>query len=715
MHDPANPADDGTSAAPADRDNFSRASTRAPAPGPGDPVRPPLSEAAPSGVPADSTLRLRAAFDNTVQFLGILKPDGEVIEVNQTALDFAGVTSDAVVGRPFWETVWWQGSEAESDRLRDAVRRAATGEGVRYQTELPGRDGTPHMFDFSLKPIRADDGTVGMLIAEAHDVTEAAWAERALRVGEAKFAGIIGIASDAVISVDENHLITLFNRGAETIFGYTADETLGRPLDMLLPDRFRHMHGRHLSNFAASPVAARRMGERQEISGRRKDGTEFPAEASISKLDLFGSPIFTVVLRDITERKRVELSQRFLAQAGALLASSLEYEKTLGSVAQLMVPDLADWAVVYVRDAGGVLRKLAVAHGDPDKQEIARELLRYSIAPTSRHPALVVMETGEPELVSEAAPNFIEAMSQSPDHLALQQELGMASVLMVPLRARGEMHGAMGFFSSRAHRYGAEDVALAQELAVLAALAVDNARLYRDARAAVQARDDMMAVVSHDLGNPLSAIRIGTSLLLRTLPDDDGAAGAGVATRRQIEFIRQSAQQMENLVNDLLDVKRLESGTLAVELKPLDVRSVVRDVIDVFTPIAESRGIALNVLCSDALPDVAGDYRRLVQVLSNLVGNALKFTEAGSVTVRASGADSVVVFAVEDTGHGIPPEHLSHVFDRFWQARREGRTGLGLGLAIARGIVDAHGGRIWVESDVGAGSTFLFTLPVANA
>jgi PAS domain S-box-containing protein len=272
----------------------------------------------------DAELRLRAIFDHTFQFMGVLTPDGVVLEVNRAALEFGGLQADEVVGRYFWETGWWHGSPAEQERLRESIEAAARNEFIRYEAELVGAaDGVTRILDFSLKPVR-DGDRVAFLVAEARDVTEAKWAERALRVSEAKFAGIITIASDAIISVDEHGLITMFNRGAEYIFGYSADEVLGRPLDVLLPERFRGGHSRHMRNFAASPVAARRMGERQEIMGARKNGTEFPAEASISKLDLFGSTIFTVVLRDITERKRVERSQRFLAQAGTILASSLD-------------------------------------------------------------------------------------------------------------------------------------------------------------------------------------------------------------------------------------------------------------------------------------------------------------------------------------------------------------------------------------------------------
>jgi signal transduction histidine kinase len=438
----------------------------------------------------------------------------------------------------------------------------------------------------------------------------------------------------------------------------------------------------------------------------------FPPRRSISKLELPDSTMFTVVLRDITERKRVERSQLFLAQAGALLASSLDYEQTLASVAGLTVPDLADWSVVYLRQDDGSMRVLEVVHADPELRPQAEALRAYALDPRTPHPVLTVAETGTPELMADVPAEFVRAISRDDAHARLYGELGMASLLVVPLTAHGVTRGAMGFFSARPHRYGPDELALARELALVSALAVDNARLYRDAQRAVQARDDMIAVVSHDLGNPLSAIRIGTTLLMRTLPVEEGDDDP----RRHLEFIRQSARQMEALVNDLMDVKRLESGRLPLQFDTLEPAAVVADVVQVFQPIASSRSIDLLVEYAPDLPAVDADRHRLVQVLSNLVGNALKFTESGGkVCVSVTAASGVLLFSVSDTGCGIPPEDLPHVFDRFWQARRDGRKGLGLGLAIARGVVESHGGRIWVESSLDAGSTFLFTLPVQPA
>ena len=671
----------------------------------------------PAGAPQTSAdaagaahVRLSTVFEQAFHFMAVLDRDGRVVDVNSAALRAAGLGADQIVGREFAAGAWWP-DDATRARVRDEVASAAAGAPVRWEVELPGQHGASVVLDLTITPLRDEPGAVAFLIVEGRDVTEARWAERALRASEARFAGIISIASDAIISVDENFEITLFNQGAETIFGHRREHVLGKSLEILMPERFRGTHGSHMRNFALSPVPSRRMGERQEIMGLRSDGSEFPAEASISKLDLLGSTLFTVVLRDITERKRVERGQRFLAEAGAILASSLDYETTLASVAALTVPELADWSVVYIREDDGTVRRLEIAHADPERRPVLTELLAYPLDPRSPHPVFTVLDTGEPEVMRNVDGDFVRALSQDERHYEIYAALGMNSMMVVPLVARGQTRGAMGFFTATRNRYGADDLALAQDLAVLAAMAVDNARLYGEARAAIRARDDLLAVVSHDLGNPLSAIRIGTSLLLRSIPESEHGSGGW----QHLEFIRQSVLQMENLISDLLDVKRLEAGPIQLELTTLQVADVIRDVLNVFLPIAEARSVELITEIREPLPAVEADQPRLVQVMSNLVSNAVKFTEPdGTVIVRARAAAGALLVSVSDTGPGIPPEQQQHVFDRFWQANRSGRKGLGLGLSIARGIIDAHGGRIWLESTPGTGTTFLFTVPLGD-
>jgi signal transduction histidine kinase len=240
---------------------------------------------------------------------------------------------------------------------------------------------------------------------------------------------------------------------------------------------------------------------------------------------------------------------------------------------------------------------------------------------------------------------------------------------------------------------------VAEDLAGRIALAIDNARLYR-------AREEVIGIVSHDLRNPLNVINLALAGL--KAPD------LPLAKReKQVEKIQRSVARMNGLIQDLLDVTRIEGGRLPITSSQQDTGSLAFDAFEMMRTLADDRSIVFTLKCPPGLPPVLADRERSLQVFSNLIGNALKFTpEGGEVTLSAQREGQEIVFAVSDTGSGIPPDDLPRIFDRFWQATRDARAGAGLGLAISRGIVQAHGGKIWVESKVGQGSTFFFTLPV---
>jgi PAS domain S-box-containing protein len=528
-------------------------------------------------------------------------------------------------------------------------------------------------------------------------------------VSRAHFQRIVEIAADAIISMDESGRIVLFNRGAEEIFGYDRDQVLGEPLSLLLPERFRPYHQAHVQEFATSEVAARRMGERREIAGRRKDGREFPAEASISVLETPDGPLFTVVLRDITDRKKVEETQRFLADASAVLSRSLDFEATMEGLARLALPHLGDWCVIDVLDEDGAIRRIQAVHRDPEQEDIALGLLEFPPEPGRPHPTLTVLETGEPELLEAPSDAFMEAVAASPEHLRILRTLGLASMLVVPLVARDRTLGAFALISADPARpYTADDLVLADELGRRAGLAADNARLYRAARDAVAARDEVLSVVSHDLGNPLSAIRVSARVMGRLLNGD-----AVEPARAQLEGIRAAALQMERLIRDLLEIRRIESGRLKLVRRPERVEELVAEAVRSLRPLAEEQEVTLVTALDPELPGmIRVDADRVQQIFSNLIGNALKFTPAGgTITVRARARDEGVEFAVEDTGPGLSADEVEHVFDRFWQARQRGSHGIGLGLSIAKGMTEAHGGHVQVASEEGQGCRFSFLLP----
>jgi PAS domain S-box-containing protein len=533
--------------------------------------------------------------------------------------------------------------------------------------------------------------------------------DEALRLSQARFERIVEIAVDAIICVDEAQSIVLFNRGAEQTFGYSRDEVLGKPLDILLPARFRETHVHHLRRFAEGPEEARLMGDRREIAGLTRSGREFPAEASISRLDSPSGPVMTVVLRDVTEQRRAEHAQRFLANASEVLARSLEYEMTLEGLARLALPHLADWCVIDVLDNGALIR-LQVAHADPDLDQVAQALKAYPPESSRPHPSLTVLDTGEAELIETVSDAFLAGVAANEDHLALLKRLGVASVLVVPLVARDRTLGAFILVSGDPDRpFTPDDISLAGELGRRAALAVDNARLYQAARDAVAARDEVLSIVSHDLGNPLSAIRVAARVVDRFLE-----LGEVRPAGEQVALIRESTAQMERLIRDLLEIRRIEAGQLRLVCRPEKVSELVEHAMRSMLGVAKEQDVRLEQVVSGPLPEtIRVDADRVRQIFANFVGNALKFTPAGgTITVGAEPVDDRVRFWVRDTGPGLAPEALPHVFDRFWQAKQQGSHGVGLGLAIARGLTEAHGGSVRVESPEGQGCTFFFELPV---
>ena len=466
---------------------------------------------------------------------------------------------------------------------------------------------------------------------------------------------IVDVAADAIITIDEAQEIVHFNRGAEHIFGYERSEVLGRNLECLLPEQFRATHAGYVTGFGQSSEAARLMGHRREVFGLRKDGTTFPAEASILKLDApDGRRLYTALVRDVSDRKRLEMQQRFLADVSAALSRSLDYDATLESVVRLPVPALADACVLEVFDDAG--RSVRVTFQRPDISEDSGRLT--------------------------AATDVISLVARD-------QTVGTLSLLKLDSSVE----------------FDRGDRVVAENFAARAALAIDNARLYHEAQRATQARDEVLGVVSHDLRNPLSAIAMCSRVLVDNPPADANA-------RRDLaRTIHDSTAWMSRMIQDLLDVSAIEAGVLSIVCARTEIATVITRATGLFTRTAADRGVDLSMEVESGIPQVDADAERLVQAIANLVGNAVKFTPSGgTVIVSARARYDDIEITVDDTGRGIAEEDVPHVFDRYWHARGAA-AGTGLGLAIAKGIVETHGGHIRVTSTPGAGSRFSILLP----
>jgi signal transduction histidine kinase len=402
-----------------------------------------------------------------------------------------------------------------------------------------------------------------------------------------------------------------------------------------------------------------------------------------------------------TAREAAEREERrtaFLGAAGQELAASLDYQQTITSLARLVVPNLAEMCVIDIAEQDTTLRRVAVAHRNPEDE--ARFAPGVGRVQEQVPEALVrIMSNGEASLVGSTSALY--------EYLTGEANGSGRTMMLLPLVSRGQSIGIAAAISSPTKPFTTDDVPLFAELARRASLAIDNARLYLESQQAVRAREEVLAIVSHDLRNPLSAVTLGSSLLgmSEALADED---------REQVETIEASARRMSRLIEDLLDVTRLEGGKrLPVEPASVSPAQLLEETEELFRAQAAVASVTMTFDLDPGLPPVRADHHRIMQVMSNLIGNSMKFTpEGGRISVRAKLIGEEVLFSTSDTGPGIAKEHLGDIFSPYWQAKRAERLGAGLGLPIAKGIVEAHGGRIWVESEQGRGTDFYFTLPV---
>jgi PAS domain S-box-containing protein len=597
----------------------------------------------------------------------------------------------------------------------DFCRRDLTGEiGVRAAILVPVLAGeeVAAILAFYHTEVREKDERLARLVASAAaplgTIIQRRRTEQALRHSEAHLRRLMETAYEGIWLLDAEMRTEYVNPRLTWILGYTAEEMIGRPVYDFVGDE--------METECRARLERRRRGESEasELRLRRKDGSEAWVHTSASPVqdeqgEFRGS---FVTVTDIGERKRAEAAEHLLAEAGEVFSASLDYQETLEAICRMLVPRLADWCVIDVLDEAGAIQVVRIAAAEPRKQGLLETMLERFPHHVEResHPVGRVLQTGQATVVQRVAPELLEIFSTGPEHLELLRALDPRASMVVPLTANGRVIGAMTLSLSESGRlFVPGDLALAEELGRRAALAIVNARLYERARRALQARDEVLGFVAHDLRNPLGAIAMSAELLLDT--------GVAEPVRfAQIEGIRRAVHQMDRLIQDLLDVTRLESGRMRIEPVALALRPVLTETLEMLEARAAEHGVPIELEVVGSLEPVLADRQRLLQVLSNLLDNSLKFTpRGGRIALRAEPRADEVIIAVSNTGPIIAPEYIPHLFDRFWQGDPSpgSARGLGLGLPICKGLVEAHGGRIWVESDERS-TVFSFTIPVAR-
>jgi PAS domain S-box-containing protein len=661
--------------------------------------------------------RFRALIENGRDVISVVSDDGVVRYASPTVAHTLGHAPEDLVGRDALELIH-PDDRGRVGLLLDELRwEPGASRVVDYRVRDKG--GTWLWLEGTVTNLLTDPA-VGGMVCNVRDITGRKKAEEALRESEARYRMLFERNQSGVLRSAEDGRILDCNDSLARMLGYGSREEV---LALTVWDLY---HRRADRRAVLARLRERAMLTDFEVRARRRDGGVAWLLGSLLRLEGAGDEAeYHATVIDITERKRAEEAQQLLAEAGAVLSSSLDDGPTLEALARLAVRLLADLCLIdMVQDDGTVIRA-AAAHADPAKQALADELRRYPPDPQGPHPAMRALRSGRAEVADEVDDAVLAAAARDSAHLEVVRRLGFTSYLCIPLTARGRALGVLNLVSTGGHRrYDAADRALAEELARRAALAVDNARLYRAARqarqeaeAADRAKGRFLAVLSHELRTPLSPVLMAVSALL----DGDET----LDLRPTLEMIRRNVELEARLIDDLLDVTRIGRGTLHLDLRTVDAHDAVRHAVQICLGEIEQGGIALGSDLTAAEHHVEADPARLRQIIWNLIKNATKFTPpGGSIAVRSRnrppqgpGGRPRLVIEVADDGGGIEAEALTRIFEPFEQGdvSPRHRSGLGLGLAIGRSLAEAHGGRLTAASPgPGRGSIFVLELPTTS-
>ncbi len=752
-------------------------------------------------------------------------PGGHLVEVSPAGCRMLGYEKEEIIGRNLLDF----SAREDAPRLTAVFQEFALKSEAQLITKfgLKRRNETPLPVEANIKALPG-----GRMICCLRDLTYRKKAEAALMASEQKFRSLVEGAYDSILMVDSIGRIVLINDQLRRRFGYEPDELIGQPVEVLLPEQYRHRHAMSRGSYSQDPHP-RPMGADLNLYARRKDGSEFPVDISLSPVKMQEGVYVTAIIRDITERKRYEDQQIFLADAAKILDETMDYEERIQRIANVIVKKIADTCIVRVIEDGQLNLKTAAASAPAT---LTADLIQFQ--PKGPLSSSAVAASGKPVLIEDVEKQIFPDPDVNSGVKDLARALGVKSYLIVPLSVMDKTIGTLSLaMTGSGRRFSVDDLSFVKIVSSRCAIAVENARLYREAQraklvtdnmpamivywdnnqrcrfanrvyldwfgvksenligrpisellgkqlyeknlpyikgaldgrtqfferdlvlrktgevrhtnatyipeiangkvlgffvlvvdvtelkraqlaatsakekaeTAVKTREKVLAIVSHDLRNPLSSINLSAQILSHSGEADIDSI------HDYSQRILRASNQMQLLIGDLLDFAKIQSGTISLDKFREKPEEVILPVIRNFQTLAEAKHLRLETEIPSSLPDIDCDSNRVDQVLSNLLANAVKFTpEGGGIRVHAAEAGGEVLIAVSDTGPGIPKDQLTKVFDLYWQAAETRELGSGLGLSIAKGIVDAHGGRIRAESEPGKGTCFFFTIPLAT-
>jgi PAS domain S-box-containing protein len=591
------------------------------------------------------------------------------------------------------------------------MRYAATHqvEVLEFEVDAIYEDGRTIEFLTYAAPILDEEGQTRGSVGAFVDITHRKQIEEALRHGEELYRSLAEALPQMIFLCTPGGKLEYCNPSGVNYLGLSLEQILRRsPLEWIHPsDRAEAVA--HWRNAIATETAYE-----IEVRLQRSDGLYRWHTLRMNAITGVGDRLLKWLgtATDIEDRKRSQQQERFLAKASSVLANSLDYQTTLDSLAHLTVPSIADWCAIDVIDKNGTSERLAVAHTDPSKEELAQELYRrYPPKKEATMGQANVIRTGQSELYPHIPDSVLVEAASDAEHLGILRELRLNSGMCVPIKARGRTLGTITFVREAGSRsYDRTDLIMAEKLAHRAAIALDNARLYREAQDANRLKDEFLATLSHELRTPLNSI-LGWAQILRNRRLSEEKMGLA------LETLERNARLQFQLIEDLLDVSGIITGKLRLNVTSVSLYQAIEEAIESVRPAAEAKQIQLRTELDRHAGPVSGDRDRLQQIVWNLLSNAIKFTPPeGCVTVILEQFQTSIQIRVIDTGQGIKPEFLPYVFDRFRQgdsSSTRAYNGLGLGLAIVRHLTELHGGTVSADSPgLGQGAMFTVELPL---